>query len=126
MKHRPKLTREEWAKRIERWKDSGQSLSAYARELGISATSLKWWKWRLHAEASGTWSEPRKKQRTPSAPKLERAKPEKTITFVELPRPTSKKAPIEIVLASRVRIRVEADFEVATLERVLAVLGAQK
>jgi hypothetical protein len=40
-------TREEWAARVARWKDSGLTAAEYASELGISARSLAWWKWRL-------------------------------------------------------------------------------
>ena len=37
-----KTTREEWSKRIERWKDTGLSAKDFANETGISARSLSW------------------------------------------------------------------------------------
>ena len=36
-----------WAKRVERWKDSGLSAAKFAAELGISPNSLSWWRWQL-------------------------------------------------------------------------------
>lgn len=32
----PKATRAEWAKRVERWKDSGLTAAEYAAETGIN------------------------------------------------------------------------------------------
>jgi hypothetical protein len=122
MRQGSKVTREEWAKRVERWKDSGLSLGEYSREVGISASSLKWWKWRLDADANPTESERRPKKYRRGLPKQVPA----AVTFVELPLSGKRQAPVEIVLTSRIRIRVQADFEVATLERVLAVLGTRK
>jgi hypothetical protein len=45
---------ETWAKRVERWTDSGLTAKEYAAGLGIKAHSLTWWKWRL---SSGAGSE---------------------------------------------------------------------
>ena len=124
MRQGANVTREEWAKRVERWKDSGLSLGEYSREVGISASSLKWWKWRLDADANADASLVERRSR-----KYRRRLPKQApaaVTFVELPLSGKRQPPVEIVLTSRVRIRVQADFEVATLERVLAVLGARK
>lgn len=44
-------TRQEWAKRIERWKDSGLTAAEFAAETGISAKSLSWWRWNLSTNA---------------------------------------------------------------------------
>jgi hypothetical protein len=122
MRQRAKVTREEWAKRVERWKDSGLSLGEYSREVGISASSLKWWRWRLEADANATPGKRRPRKYRSGLPKQVPA----AVTFVELPLSGRRQAPVEIVLTSRVRIRVQADFEVATLERVLTVLGSRK
>jgi hypothetical protein len=46
-----KQAREDWAKRIERWKDSGLTAKEFAVETGISARSPAWWQWKLGAEA---------------------------------------------------------------------------
>ena len=36
-----RTSREEWRKRVERWKDSGLTAEQYATELGIKASTLK-------------------------------------------------------------------------------------
>jgi hypothetical protein len=42
-----RASRDEWAKRVERWRDSGLSAEQFAAELGINAGTLKFWKYRL-------------------------------------------------------------------------------
>lgn len=42
---------EVWAKRIERWRDSGLTATEFAAEVGVNAKSLSHWKWRLHKGA---------------------------------------------------------------------------
>ncbi len=49
-----RTSREEWAKRVERWRDSGLTAAEFAAELGINAHSLSWWKWRLARGAGET------------------------------------------------------------------------
>jgi hypothetical protein len=46
-------TREQkvWAKRVERWRESGLRASEFAAELGVNAGTLAHWKYRLAAEA---------------------------------------------------------------------------
>jgi hypothetical protein len=46
-----RTSREEWAKRVERWGDSGLTAKEYAAELGIKAHTRSWWKWRLSSES---------------------------------------------------------------------------
>lgn len=112
-----KATRETWLKRVERWKDSGLSARAFASELGISEPSLKWWKWKLAAEAAGAPIQKRRRVVEPEKP---------TVTFVEVPQAASRRASIEIVLPSRVRVRVRDEFDASVLERVLGVLEARR
>ena len=45
-------TREAWAKRIEKWKDSGVTAKEFATEIGVSPRSLAWWRWRLASKSS--------------------------------------------------------------------------
>ncbi len=42
-----RVRREEWAKRVERWKDSGLTAKEFAAELGIKPRTLVFWKWQL-------------------------------------------------------------------------------
>jgi hypothetical protein len=107
-------SRETWAKRVERWKDSGLTAKEYAAELGINAHSLTWWKWRLS-------STPPKSPRMPRAAR--KALPE-PLTFVELSAAAAFE-PFEVVLPSSLRIRVPSGFDAGALRRLLDVLGAR-
>jgi hypothetical protein len=49
---RPRVSRAEWAKRVERWKDSGLSAEEFSSELGINARTLIYWKYTLSREAA--------------------------------------------------------------------------
>ena len=109
--------RETWAKRVERWKDSGLSAAQFAGEIGVSAKSLAWWKWHL---AKGDAALPRvrvRKMRT-KAPKV------CPVTFVEMS--AAVREPLEVVLASGSRIRVPVDFDSAALGRLVEVLDKRR
>lgn len=111
-------SRETWAKRVERWKESGLTAAQFAAETGISPSSLSWWKWRLGSEArKGVHDEVTKRQR--------RARRVSPLTFVELPAPALRES-LEVVLPSGVRIRVPADFDSTALTRLVEVLGARR
>ena len=56
---RTRVSRDEWAKRVERWRDSGMTTAEFAAELGINPRSLTYWAWTLKREAGGkkrVWS----------------------------------------------------------------------
>lgn len=140
-------TSETWAKRVERWKDSGLTASEFAREIGVSARSLTWWSWRLQAEANGYQARKRQQAATPeqrvaskesadqgstqeriAIPKRRRPRENNTrssMTFVEMPGliPNDR---LEIILPSSVRIAVQRNFDAATLERLLEVLDRRR
>lgn len=42
-----KTDRDEWARRVQRWQDSGLTAREFASETGLKATSLTFWKWPL-------------------------------------------------------------------------------
>ena len=118
-------SREVWSKRIERWKDSGLTAAEFAAELGISAGSLKWWKWRLDAAPTAmTTSRPvPKKLRSSAITKTSTVRP---LTFVEMTAPGVADAPLEVVLPSSVLIRVRAGFDDVALGRLLDVLERRR
>ena len=109
-------SREVWAKRIERWKDSGLTAAEYAAEIGVNAHSLSWWKWRLAARSATCAPKPRRRPRRSSAPP-----PLQPITFVEVPAAPSQEA-LEVVLARGRTIRVPLGFDGPTFERLLGIL----
>jgi transposase len=108
--------RETWAKRVERWKDSGLSAKEFAGELGVSPKSLAWWKWELT------------KKDAPPRPRVRRASAKAAIsplTFVEMSA-TPTREPLEVVLASGARIRVPADFDSTALGRLVELLDKRR
>jgi hypothetical protein len=116
-------SRDTWAKRVERWKDSGLTAKEFAAELGINTHSLTWWKWRLSSTTEPTTRAPRAGRRTRSTEsKLSPATP---LTFVEVPAAVTPE-PVEIVLPSSIRIRVPAAFDARSLGRLLEVLDARR
>lgn len=106
-----------WAKRVERWRDSGLSATEFAAEIGVNENSLRHWGWRMKAE--------RRERESKPAPKVE------ALAFVEIagpprepePPPPSSAPAIELVLASGLVVRVPARFEAEALRRLLAVVG---
>lgn len=117
-------SREHWAKRVERWTDSGLTAGEFARELGISASSLKWWKWRLgSAAAAKPASSPAPRVRSSAVTKAPAAT---SVTFVEVSAPRVAEAPLELVLPSALVVRVRAGFDDVTLGRLLDVLARRR
>ena len=112
----PKQSREIWAKRIERWKDSGLTAAEFAAETGVNAHSLSWWKWRLGAKtAPSAPTSGRRSRRAPLAPSVQ------PLQFVELAAPAGSNV-LEVVLARDRTIRVPLGFDGPTLERLLGIL----
>jgi hypothetical protein len=114
-----RTTREEWAARIARWKDSGLTAAEFASEIGVRARTLSWWKWRLSS----------KKQESPkgarrAAGSLGKATRISPLTFVEMTAIDTDR--LEVVLASSVRIRVRPGFDSTTLGRLLEVLEPKR
>jgi transposase len=104
-----RTSRAEWAKRVERWKDSGLTAKEFARELGFNPRSLVFWKWQLGRAA------------TPSKPahtKLERPKP---LPLVELAVSASSPQ-FELELRGGHRLTIPPSFDADALRRLLAVL----
>jgi hypothetical protein len=116
-----RVSREEWAKRVERWKDSGLTAAEYAAETGINAHSLSWWRWQL-GSASKSASPAQRRARRPRVAATKTATP---LTFVELTAPPIAE-PLEVVLASSIRVRVPASFDAAALGRLLDVLEQRR
>ena len=92
--------REQWRQRIAEQEKSGQSVSGFCREEGLSGPTFYAWRQRL------------RKQNTPVRFALVEAKPAREAV-----------APLDLILASGDRLRIPADA--ATLKLVLAVLREQ-
>lgn len=117
-----RASRETWAKRIERWKDSGLTAKEFAAEVGISASSLSWWKWRLASKAKAADEKLTTSRPSPARSAAITKAPSLTpLTFIEMTAPPPA-TPLEIVLPSAIVVRVRPGFDGATLGRVLDVL----
>jgi hypothetical protein len=108
--------RETWAKRVERWRESGLSAAEFAAEIGVTPKSLSWWKWQLgKASAAPATKRRRKTAKVAVSP----------LTFVEMSSPV-RSEPIEIVFPSGVRVRVPVSADAAALTRVIQALGTPR
>jgi transposase len=111
-----------WAKRVERWKDSGLSAKQFAGEIGVSAQSLTFWRWKLRRDGSAG------ENREAAPARRRRSTAASTPTFMQLV-PTSLQASgssmLEVILANGLAVRVSPQFDEATLVRLVALLGGR-
>lgn len=122
--------REVWAKRVERWSDSGLTAKEFAAETGLNANTLMHWKWRLGAEV-------RRRQRAArpvvaaahfvelTPPAVAETVPAVAAPVAETSAPATTAAagePLEVVLREGLRIRVPVQFDAGALRRVVAAL----
>lgn len=123
----------DWAKRVERWKDSGLSAKEFAADMGFKASSLTYWNSKLrraagpddNAQSRVSGAEHRAK--SPARGKPASCAPA-IPKFVELP--VAEMVPLapmlELVLQGDVRVRVPADFDERSLVRLMRVVGRAK
>jgi hypothetical protein len=126
---RSRVAREEWAKRVERWRDSGLSAAEFAAELGINARTLIYWKYILGKEARGerrVWPS-RKARRRRKARTVVRETPATSgvaAGLIEVHAAESDER-FELELSAGRRLRVPRSFNAAELRRLLEVLEAR-
>lgn len=127
-----RASRSVWEKRVERWRNSGQSAEEFAASMGFNVWTLRKWSERLRRERAagpdvqldkGAQQPKGTGTRRPAAP----AGAVRPLAFVEvLPGgPAAAGAPspaFEIVLRSGVTVRVPARFEPQALAQVLAAV----
>ena len=106
-----RASRDVWAKRVERWESSGQTAAAFARELGINARTLTYWRYALKRGAKP----PRRRAGPREVPAAS--------SFLKLEASASTE-PFELELSGGRRLRVPASFDEAVLRRLLAILEA--
>lgn len=103
--------RQQWRVKIEAWRGSGQRLSAWAREQGISRDALEYWRRQFPVEALVR----------------ERLNGALTLIPVRAAAPALSQSPIEILLDARpgLRLSLLPGFDEVSLARVLDVLEAR-
>jgi hypothetical protein len=114
--------RDEWAKRVQRWQESGLTAREFAEEVGLKPASLSFWKWRLKKDQALVVKPARRAQLLPP-------KAAKAVRFVELTARArgavtfarGNEARIELVVGEYI-IRIPSGFDDATLRRLLAAL----
>lgn len=97
--------RDEWAKRVQRWKDSGLEAEKFAESEKLNANTLRWWSSRLRRTP--------KKAAPPEFVEVVAGKPARTRV------PTQNTASLELVMSHGVRVVVPIGFDEKTLRRLL-------
>ena len=111
--------REVWAKRVERWTESGLTGGQFAAEIGVKEGTLRHWRWALAREAREPGWET-------SAARRRRA--ERRPQFVEVIAGPPKSAAasgclcLELVLGAGILVRVPVGFDPDSLRRLLDLL----
>jgi transposase len=122
-----RTSRAEWAKRVERWRESGLSAKEYAAETGVKASTLSYWSWRLKASDEPEGGRSKAPEPVAARRKESRAADGATARFVELSATASAPTPaLELVLSSGIRVRVTSGFDEATLTRMVRALEASR
>ena len=119
---RPRVEREEWAKRVERWRDSGLTTAEFAAELGINPRTLTYWAWTLKREASGkkgVWPAKRRKVAEPAAAASKVAGVRSA--FVEVVQSRAPEARFELEVRGR-RLHIPEGFDAKQLRSLLEIL----
>lgn len=102
----------EWSRRVRRWRKSGLSAKEYAAKVGLNASTLTYWSWRLNAEERAKVEEATASDHVGALVELE-------IT------PVATSAPIEITFAG-MEVRVPSGADEGTLAMVVRVLEATR
>jgi hypothetical protein len=125
---RSRVAREEWAKRVERWRDSGLTCAEFAAELGVNARTLTYWKWMLGKEARGekrVWpSRKARKSRARVATSKTRPSSASGVSGLVEVHAAPRDGRFELELGAGRRLRVPASFDATELRRLLDVLEA--
>ena len=109
------MSREEWAKRVERWKDSGLTAKEFASELGIKPGTLQQWKYQFDGERRGTRSP------TGRGKSARRSSPLST-GFAKLPTEVVSGPSVFELSVGQYQVKVPTSFDAEALKRLLQAL----
>lgn len=108
-----RVGRDEWQKRVQRWKDSGLTAKEFAAETGINAGTLQFWRYKLkHGVRSAA-----RTRRKPSSNQI-------LASLVEVRAPTVAAVDqrFEVELGNGRRVRFGAGFGTEALRALISVL----
>jgi transposase len=109
-----RANRDEWQKRIERWKDSGLTAKHFAAETGINAGTLQFWKYKLRKQRAQSPHAARRRVQQPILSSL-----------IEVsPVSVAAESRFEIELHNGRRLRFPATFDANAVKALVAVLEA--
>jgi transposase len=104
---RERESAETWRRRVEEWKSSGIALDEFIKQSGLKPRTFRWWIAELRR---------RDRESKREAP-----------TFVPVTVATRAPAPaMELVLRNGHVLRVPADFDPASLRRLIAAVGGRE
>jgi len=109
--------RAEWAERVGQWRRSGLTAKEFARSVGVNAGTLTYWACRLGREQRVAGQAGQRSRAAVARP---------ASAWLEISAAGGADSRFELELNSGRRLRIPATFEVAALERLLAVLEAAR
>jgi hypothetical protein len=125
-----RATRDEWKRRVARWRRSGLTAKEFSAREGLNASTLSFWSWKLGSTVGGRSRNGRRRE--PGKKEARKARHaeqfgESASPFLGVELMTSANsgggADLELLLGD-VRVRVPPDFDESTLRRVMdAVRG---
>lgn len=111
-------TSAEWAKRVERWQDSGLTAKEFAAEISVNAGTLSYWKYKLRRQTASSECVPQQ-----STPREELIPPGFLRVVPVDTKAVAATSGFEVVLSDRTVVRVPNDFDEAVLIRLVRALG---
>lgn len=112
-----RTTPAEWAKRVERWHDSGLTAKEFASEINVNAGTLTAWKYKLRKDVR-----PVERAGRPGIHKAEGVPGFLRVVPVQA-EDVGTKTGFVVVIASRIAVRVPNDFDEVALIRLVRALG---
>lgn len=118
-----RASRAVWAKRVERWSDSGLTAKQFAAEIDVSPQSLSFWKWKLRKAEQGSARTTRRRHEQPQRTAPSTASFLQLLPALEPPKTATPAGTLELVLSHGLSVRVPTGFDEATLRRLVAMFG---
>ena len=108
------MDRDEWRKRVERWKASDLTAKEFAAEVGINAGTLQFWQHKLKARGPVA--------RRPRPRRASEAILASSLVELRGPAVAAPDQRFEVELGNGRRVHVSASFDADALKRLLVIL----